>query len=57
MSVGGEVESVFRTDNNTNVVAHRGSTTTLNCQVVKDSQYGVVSPQFSSSLQNIAINS
>ena len=35
-------ESVFLSDNNTSVVAHRGSTTTLHCQVVKDSQYGVV---------------
>ena len=35
--------SVFLTNNNTEVVAHRGSTTTLQCQVVKDSQYGVVS--------------
>ena len=35
--------SVFLTNNNTEVVAHRGSTTTLYCQVVKDSQYGVVS--------------
>jgi len=34
--------SVFVTDNNTNVVAHKGSTTTLHCQVVKDSQYGVI---------------
>ena len=38
--------SVFVTDNNTNVVAHKGSTTTLHCQVVKDSQYGVVSSNF-----------
>ena len=37
------VGSVFLTNNNTQVVAHRGSTTTLYCQVVKDSQYGVVS--------------
>ena len=35
-------ESVFLSDNNTSVVAHRGSTTTLHCQVAKDSQYGVV---------------
>ena len=35
-------ESVFLSENNTSVVAHRGSTTTLHCQVVKDSQYGVV---------------
>jgi len=34
--------SVFLTNNNTEVVAHRGSTTTLYCQVVKDSQYGVI---------------
>lgn len=41
---GGSVspESVFLTANNTQVAAHRGSTTTLLCQVVKDSQYGVV---------------
>ena len=36
-------DSVFLSDNNTAIVAHRGSTTTLLCQVHKDSQYGVVS--------------
>ena len=36
-------DSVFVSDNNTAIVAHRGSTTTLHCQVYKDSQYGVVS--------------
>ena len=35
-------DSVFLSDNNTAIVAHRGSTTTLHCQVYKDSQYGVV---------------
>jgi len=35
-------ESVFLSENNTSVVAHRGSTTTLHCQVAKDSQYGVM---------------
>jgi len=35
-------ESVFLSDNNTAIVAHRGSTTTLLCQVHKDSQYGVI---------------
>jgi len=34
--------SVFLTSNNTEVMAHIGSTTTLNCQVIKDSQYGVI---------------
>lgn len=35
-------DSVFLSDNNTAIVAHRGSTTTLHCQVHKDSQYGVI---------------
>jgi len=40
----GEIDSdsVFLSDNNTAIVAHRGSTTTLHCQVHKDSQYGVI---------------
>lgn len=34
--------SVFLSDNNTVITAHRGSTTTLHCRVAKDSQYGVI---------------
>lgn len=34
--------SVFLSENNTALVAHSGSTTTLHCQVYKDSQYGVI---------------
>lgn len=37
-----EGSSVFISENNTALVAHRGSTTTLRCQVFKDSQYGVI---------------
>jgi len=37
-----DATSVFLSENNTAVVAHRGSTTTLHCQVHKDSQYGVI---------------
>lgn len=41
-NLGEEGRSVFLSDNNTSLVAHRGSSTTLHCQVEKDSQHGVI---------------
>ena len=37
------LENVFRSDNNTSVMAHIGSTISLGCQVKKEAQFGVVS--------------
>ena len=40
------LENVFKSDNNTSVMAHIGSTISLGCQVKKEAQFGVVSKFF-----------